>query len=294
MSHPDLARFAGRTAVVTGGTDGIGAATARALRDEGARVVVIGRSPAKAAALAAEPSRHGGSIETIVADLGLTKQVRRVVADLAATVGTVDHLLHAVGVLLTRTSHTAEGIEEDFAVSYLSRFLFLEEAERRGLLAPTTRLISISAAARRVPFSARMEFDDVDVVRGRTGMRGHGQAQLANDLLTARAPERYGITAVGYGPGAVDTAIRRELPALARTVMRPFYARTTRRPEAVAAQLLDLFVDPAVLPGRALFADRRGSFPAAPFVADRRRQDALLAVSERLVADARVEHRPAG
>jgi NAD(P)-dependent dehydrogenase (short-subunit alcohol dehydrogenase family) len=286
------ARFRGSSAVVTGGTDGIGAATARALRDEGARVLVIGRSRAKAEALAAEPSRGGGSIETVVADLGLTGEVRRVVGEVAARLGPIDHLLHAVGILLTRTAHTAEGVELDLAVSYLSRFLFLEEAARHGLLTPATRLVNVAASARRVPFYVRMEFDDLDVVRGRTGMAGHGQAQLANDLLTARAPERYGITAIGYGPGAVDTAIRREVPALARAVLRPLYARATRRPADVAAQLLDLFADPAVARGTAVFADRRGVFPAASYVADRRRQDALLAVSERLVADATARSTP--
>ncbi len=286
------ARFRGSSAVVTGGTDGIGAATARALRDEGARVLVVGRSRAKAEALAAEPSRGGGSIETVVADLGLTGEVRRVVGEVAARLGPIDHLLHAVGILLARTAHTAEGVEQDLAVSYLSRFLFLEEAARHGLLTPATRLINVAASARRVPFYVRMEFDDLDVVRGRTGMAGHGQAQLANDLLTARAPERYGITAIGYGPGAVDTAIRREVPALARAVLRPLYARATRRPADVAAQLLDLFADPAVARGTAVFADRRGVFPAASYVADRRRQDALLAVSERLVADATARSTP--
>ncbi len=285
-------RFGGRTAVVTGGTDGIGAATARALRDEGARVVAIGRSRAKAEALAVEPARGGGSIEVVVADLGLTGEVRRVVGEVAARLGPIDHLVHAVGILLTRAAHTAEGVEQDFAVSYLSRFLFLEEAARHGLLTPATRMVNIAASARRVPFYVRMEFDDLDVVRGRTGMAGHGQAQLANDLLTARAPERYGITAVGYGPGAVDTAIHREVPALARAVMRPFSARLARRPAAVAAQLLDLLADPALARGTALFADRKGTFPAAEYVADRRRPDAVLAVSAQLVADATARSTP--
>jgi NAD(P)-dependent dehydrogenase (short-subunit alcohol dehydrogenase family) len=285
-------RFAGRTAVVTGGTDGIGAATARALRDEGARVLVVGRSAAKAAALAAEPARGGGSIATVVADLGLTTEVRRAVGEVAARLGPIDHLVHSVGVLLTRAAHTAEGVEQDLAVSYLSRFLFLEEAARLGLLAPATRMVNIAASARRVPFYVRLEFDDLSVVRRRTGMAGHGQAQLANDLLTARAPERYGITAIGYGPGAVDTAIRREVPALARAVLRPLYSRATRRPSEVAAQLLDLLADPGLTPGAAVFADRSGTFPAAAYVADRRRQDALLAVSERLVADATARSTP--
>lgn len=279
-------RFQGRTAVVTGGTDGIGAATARALRDEGARVVVVGRSRAKADALTVEPVRGPGTIEAVAADLSSTAEVRRVVGEIAGRTGPLDLLLHSVGILLTRTAYTSEGIELDLAVSYLSRFLFLEEAAERHLLTPATRMVNIAASGPKVPRFAQMEFDDIDAVRGRTGMSGHGQAQLACDLLTASAPRRYGITAIGYGPGAVDTGIRREVPAVIRAVMAPFYARATRRPSDVAAQLLDLFADPTLPPGSATFVNRKGVFPAATFVADRRRQDALLAVSERLVAEA--------
>ena len=60
----------GQTAVVTGGTDGIGAATALALRRRGAAVTVVGRSPTKADALlarsAAEPGP--GSVRAVLAD----------------------------------------------------------------------------------------------------------------------------------------------------------------------------------------------------------------------------------
>lgn len=273
--------FAGRLAVVTGGTGGIGAASALALREAGADVVAIGRSAAKADALLAraEGSTGPGSLRVLVRDLAEMATVTATVADLAGSTGRIDLLLHAVGVLLTRRAHTAEGIELDLAVSYLSRFVFLEEAARRGLLHPGTRLVNIAASARRVPRYARMEFSSLEEVAARVGMRSHGQAQLANDLLTAQAPARYGITAIGYGPGAVDTDIRREVPRLARAVLAPFYARATRKPAAVARDVLAAFADPDVPAGSATFRDRRGPFPASGYVADPARQADLLAVS---------------
>ncbi len=288
MSAP----LAGRTAVVTGGTDGIGAATVHLLRRGGADVVAIGRSTAKADALRARETRApaaAGRLAVRTADLGLVAEVTRTVAELG--LDRIDLLVHAAGVLVPRAEWTAEGLERNFAVSYLARFVLLEEAQRAGLLHAGTRLVGIAASAPRVPRFARVEFSSLPEVEGRTGMRAHGQAQLADDLLVALAPGRYGVTAVGYGPGAVDTAIRRDVPALARAVLRPLYAPVTRRPEQAAADVLAALTDPHLPPRSATFRTRRGPFLPSPHVTDPRRQRDLLAVSAALVERARA-HRP--
>jgi NAD(P)-dependent dehydrogenase (short-subunit alcohol dehydrogenase family) len=282
-----------KTAVITGGTDGIGAATALLLRRRGAHVTVIGRSPAKADALvaraAAEPGP--GSLRAVVADLGRMATVEATVERLATDVGAIDLLVHCVGILIARTEHTDEGIEKDFAVGYLSRFVFLEAAARHGLLHPGTRMVNVAASGPKVPAWARMEFTDLAEVQARTGMRGHGQAQLANDLLTAQAPGRYGITAVGYGPGAVDTNIRRELPAVARILLKPVLAAVTRTPEQVAAQLAGILADPALTRDEAHFYTGKGPFPVSDFVTDPARGRALLTVSTTLARKALDSHR---
>lgn len=271
----------GKKAVVTGGTDGIGAATAMELRRRGADVTIVGRSTAKAdnivrrAAELPEP----GSLRAITADLSLMRTVREVGQRLARELGTVDLLLNAVGILITRTAHTAEGIELDFAVGYLSRFVLLETLAAGGALSPDTRVVTIAASSREVPKFARMEFDDLAAVEARTGMTSHGQAQLANDLLTAQAAARYGVTAVGYGPGAVDTSIRREVPGIVRTLMKPFFARTTRRADDVGRQIADIFADSTLERGATAYFDRDGRFATAAFIADEKRQADLLTAS---------------
>jgi NAD(P)-dependent dehydrogenase (short-subunit alcohol dehydrogenase family) len=282
-----MSALRGKVAVVTGGTDGIGAATALALTSAGADVVVIGRSPDKAARVTARAdTSNGGSMRAVTTDLSLMRHAVTTVQDLAGKVDRVDILVHAVGILLTRTEHTAEGIEKDFAVSYLARFAFLEEAHRLGLLAPHTRLVNISASGPRIPSYARMEFASVDEVRARVGMRSHGQAQLANDLLTMQAPARYGVTAVGYGPGSVRTQIRREVPRALRVLMAPFFALATRSPEQVAGQLLGILADPGLPRGTASWFTRSGTFTPSPFIADARRQDELLTASLALLREA--------
>lgn len=235
----------------------------------------------------ADELRSGpGSLTAIVTDLSEMKNVVTVSDALTARTNRIDILVHAAGILLTKAEYTIEGIEKDFAVSYLSRFVFLEQAAERSLLGPSTRMINIAASAPNIPWFARMEFSSQADVEARVGMRSHGQAQLANDLFTAQAPSRYGITAVGYGPGAVNTNIRREVPRVLQSIMKPFYARVTRQPDQVAAELLDILLDPALPAGSVTFRNRRGAFPAAPYVADPARQRELIGVSEALARKA--------
>jgi hypothetical protein len=68
--------------------------------------------------------------------------------------------------------------------------------------------------------------------------------------------------------------------------MKPFYARRTRTPAEAAADIFSVFTDPSLESGAAYFRDRTGYFPVADHVADRNRQDDLLAVSEALLAKA--------
>lgn len=97
-------RYTGRTVVVTGGTNGIGAATARLLRRHGAQVVILGRSATKAQQLVAESAAlpMPGSLQALVSDFSSMGAVRMAVDDLAAITPSIDLLIHGVGVFLTR------------------------------------------------------------------------------------------------------------------------------------------------------------------------------------------------
>jgi hypothetical protein len=89
------------------------------------------------------------------------------------------------------------------------------------------------------------------------------------------------VAAFGYGPGAVDSEIRRELPAIINAVMKPLFAVDTRTPRDAALDIVRLLLDDA-LPERG-FASRWGLFTHDPFVLDPARQDALVRLGEDLV-----------
>jgi NAD(P)-dependent dehydrogenase (short-subunit alcohol dehydrogenase family) len=82
---PNNTRLAGRTALVTGSTGGLGAAFAAALAAEGAFVVVSGRNAARGKDVVAGIESRGGAAAFVPADLGLgTDEVRRLAAEATA------------------------------------------------------------------------------------------------------------------------------------------------------------------------------------------------------------------
>jgi NAD(P)-dependent dehydrogenase (short-subunit alcohol dehydrogenase family) len=93
-------RLAGRTAVVTGSTSGIGAAIARVLAGEGAHVVVSGRQPTRGELVVKEIEQAGGRADFVPADLGGGyEQVRAFAARATdALGGRVDILVNNAGV----------------------------------------------------------------------------------------------------------------------------------------------------------------------------------------------------
>ena len=89
----------------------------------------------------------------------------------------------------------------------------------------------------------------------------------------------------GYGPGAVDTDIRREVPSWIAALMRPFFVPWIRKPSESAADIMRLLLDPT-LPAAGGFACRKGPFIADPFVLDVQRQDKCVELARGLLESA--------
>ncbi|MEM1269885.1 MAG: hypothetical protein AAGI08_07535 [Bacteroidota bacterium] len=150
-------------------------------------------------------------------------------------------------------------------------------------LTPDVRIVNIAAAeSGKLPSqfkSAPSEPSDLS-----TGMAAHGQAQLANDLWAAGLA-RQDVSVWGYGPGSVDTGIRRELPALVRRLMHPLFWAETRRPEDAAADIVRLLLDRSLEASG--FASRTGPFEHASFIQDEANQEAIRRLADTLLARAR-------
>src|SRR5580693_7802745 len=121
----DAPLMAGKSVLVTGGTGGIGKATATGLAALGARVGVTGREPARAGAAAASIRAQTGSaaVDVFAADLSVQAGVRRLAAQVADTYPRLDVLVNNVGGFWAHRHVTADGLERTFALNHLAPFL---------------------------------------------------------------------------------------------------------------------------------------------------------------------------
>ncbi|MEM9005700.1 MAG: SDR family NAD(P)-dependent oxidoreductase [Cyanobacteria bacterium P01_F01_bin.86] len=274
--------------LITGGTDGIGAATAKLFVDWGAQVCIVGRSAEKGEALVEKMHEEAatGQLAFLQADFSLMQTVLQSSEKLTELMPHIDLLVHCVGILINRVEHTAEGIEKDFAVGYLSRFALTNALIESGGLSSQSIVINVAASGPRIPRFARLEFDDIAAIEARVGMQSHGQAQLANDLYSLELSRRFGLAVVGYGPGAVDTNIRRELNPTIKAIAKPFYMFTTRKPKIVARQLADILRDKTPQAGRTVFFNKKGSFTPNAYLLDEARRHDLWNASATLLTKA--------
>jgi NAD(P)-dependent dehydrogenase (short-subunit alcohol dehydrogenase family) len=104
--------MAGRTCVVTGGSTGIGRATALALADSGARVVLVCRNRERGESAVAHIRQATGSEADLhLADLSAQASVRRLARDLLARYPRIDVLVNNAGVFRRVSALSEEGFE---------------------------------------------------------------------------------------------------------------------------------------------------------------------------------------
>ena len=109
-----------RTVLVTGGTHGIGKATAAGLAELGARVAITGRDRRRAEEAAADIRAAGGpAVDVFVADMSSQAEVRRLAADVLDRLPRLDVLVNNVGGFWNTRHVTADGLEHTFVAARL-------------------------------------------------------------------------------------------------------------------------------------------------------------------------------
>lgn len=142
-----------RVVLVSGGTQGVGAAVARAALREGARVVVTGRRADVGSAAADELAREHGShrVEFVQTDLADVDQARASVTATVERFGRVDGLVNAAG-LTSRGSlldTTPELLQQHLSVNLVAPFFTMqaavEDMRRRGAPGTIVNVLTMSS-----------------------------------------------------------------------------------------------------------------------------------------------------
>ena len=216
---------AGRVAVVTGGTSGIGRAIATGLAREGATVVLIARDAGRAEAALGHirQSVPGASVEWVTGDLASLATLRSAVDEIVRRHAAVHLLVGSAGVFLRERGDTVDGVERTFQVNYLGHFLLtqlLGDALRKG--APSRVVLVASRYG-----NAKIDFNDLMLQRRKfTVMNSVPPTKLAEVLLVQELAERWtssGIVVNAIHPGLVArTGLLTEVGGMWRLITNLF------------------------------------------------------------------------
>ncbi|MDG4764102.1 SDR family NAD(P)-dependent oxidoreductase [Solwaraspora sp. WMMD406] len=228
-------------ALVTGGTGGIGLATAQALAGHGYAVTIVGRDQRRGGTARDLLATAGaGDARFVQADLSSLSAVRALADDIRAT-GPLDLLVNNVGGVYRQRWYTTEGIEATFAMSHLTGYLLTELLVDDMIAAGRGRIVNLTSGAIRL--ADRTPLDRVEVAGRYYGFSAYGRAKLANLAYTMGLVDRLagtGVTVLAADPGASATDMGRSMrpdlfPMPARLAFPLIYLNLFRTNPADAA-----------------------------------------------------------
>ncbi len=211
----------GKTCLVTGANSGIGKEIARGLAAEGARVLMVARSPERGEAARAEvaESTDNDSVELLLCDLSSQRQVRGLADEVLERCGELHVLVNNAGLTLGERTLTEDGIEATFAINHLAPFLLTEFLRERLVASAPARVVTVASDAHR---GSKIDFEDPSGERKFSSWGAYGQSKLANILFTSELARRLDgtdVTATCLHPGVVRTGFGRQGPAFVRAFL---------------------------------------------------------------------------
>lgn len=202
--------LAGKRAIVTGATSGLGVETARVLASRGAEVVLAVRDPAAAKPVATAIEADGGRARIAALDLG---DLRSIEAFAAADGQAPLHLLvNNAGVMACPLMRTAQGFEMQLGVNHIGHFhltaLMLPALHAAG----RARVVSVSSTGHHW---SGFDFGDPNFERtDYDPLIAYGRSKTANALFAVELDRRYrdaGIRAFSLMPGGIHTSLGRHM-----------------------------------------------------------------------------------
>ena len=237
----------GKTVFLTGASRGIGFEASVALARLGARVVMVGRDPARSEAARAEVTARSSSKEVshLLCDFSSQASIRRLADAVRARFDRLEVLVNNAGGVHKARRVTVDGIESTFAVNHLGYFLLTNLVLDLLVRSAPARVVSVASVGHR---RASLDFDDLGFERGGYGtLRAYMRSKLANVLFAAELARRLagtGVTSNSVHPGSVDTHIWSGAPLWAQPIIlllyRPFFISA----EEGAARIVQLVASP--------------------------------------------------
>lgn len=240
----------GKTAIVTGGTKGIGYAIAMMFAAFGATVVVSSRHQEECNAVAEQINRLGGNAVGFAADVGRPAEVKRLIRETVQQLGDLDILVNCAGVAVTKPILQMDEGDYDRVMDTNLRGVFFASKEAAAVMVEKNhggRIIQVAS---------------IGALKGTNQISTYCASKAAVLSLTktmALEWSRYGVTITAICPGYVKTEINaaqfQDAEFLARA-LKGIPQRRLGTADEVAAIALFLASDySSMITGSAIVAD---------------------------------------
>ncbi|MFD0896574.1 SDR family NAD(P)-dependent oxidoreductase [Loigolactobacillus binensis] len=206
-----------KTVIITGGSDGIGKAAARLLKEQGAQVVIVGRSPQKTKAVGTALK-----VPYYIADFTKLAEVRALGNQLHAKYPQIDVLFNNAGGVYGKREVTVDGFEKTFQINYLAHFL-LTDILLDTLIASQATIINTSSIGNSG--LSKLDINDLNLETKYSRTRAYGNAKLEVILFAKEFNRRYGqkgVSMVAFHPGNVVTNFGAESPGMMHVMYHTF------------------------------------------------------------------------
>lgn len=216
--------YAGKQAVVTGGTSGIGKGIALALAKANVSVTILGRNKQRGTEIVAEMQKLSpeGKFSFEPVDAFLVSASQKFVKQFEGSHDRLDFLVLSSGMATTQGfTPTPEGIDEKLSIHYFNRIALAQEF--MPLLTKTAkdsdvRVLSILSGGVHSPFAYK---EDFDLKKTYSVKNAANAAGYYNDLgFDSLAQENKDVSFIHAAPGFVNTNWGTEFPTLLRWGVR--------------------------------------------------------------------------
>ena len=196
----------GKLALVTGANSGMGMATAKALADMGARVVMLCRNEKRGMEaykiLSEKPNRK---LDIMFCDLGDFSSIRAFADAFRSKYKNLDILVNNAGFISLDRQITKDGLERQFGVNHIGHFLLTMKLI--DLFGAGGRIVNVASGAHK---TGNIHFEDINLTKRFNVIKAYSQSKLANVLFTRELASRLKGKSIAVNcchPGAVATNI---------------------------------------------------------------------------------------
>ncbi|XP_011148528.1 retinol dehydrogenase 11 [Harpegnathos saltator] len=233
-------RLVGKTVVITGANTGIGKEAARDLYRRGARVILACRDVQKAKNAVedlktnppSKPDRkqfEGDPGELVIYSLNLCslKSVKECAKNLLTNEPAIHLLINNAGLMFCPFEKTEDGFETHLQTNHLGHFLLtLLLLPKMISSGPDCRIVNVSS---RIHLFGSINFDDINLEKSYSPLKGYAQSKLMNVLFTKELARRLkeanitGINVYSLHPGAIKTELGRHIDAMSNVIKFGFH-----------------------------------------------------------------------